>query len=359
MTRMTIDMGLMRGAVVALVAASAARVAPAQVVPVPARQTVKDTTVVLRMIDGTRIQADSIRVLLRAFEGEPLSSMQSEKMRRELDAMAIAFKSALGLAGGQRIIISGPDGIRQFGMLPAKGWIGLTTAGVHNDWDSDGHFVQYLDYPPIVSVDRRSPAQLAGILPGDTLVAYDGVDVVAHPINVTQLLTPERRLAVTVRRDGESKAFSLVVSRVPNTVFTRRLEPGDFPGFGEPVKNLPGDPDGVVAGPGRIAINMRGGRGGPFFVMTSDGVFGASLSPVPVELARTLKIEPGVLVNEVPDGTPASRCGLRAGDVIVSVEGQGVSSVDDVRKLAARHGESGVIKLQVMREHKVRAIIVK
>src|SRR5262249_38226148 len=153
-------------------------------------------TVVLR-VDGGKVSLDSLRVLLRVFDGQPLSSMQSEKMRHELDAMMIGFKAAAGLMG-RGIVVGDPDGFRQFA-FPAKGWIGLTTAGVHNDVErQDAHFVQYLDYPPIVAVERKGPAQLAGVLPGDTLVAYDGVDVVTTPINMTQLLTPEKKLTLTV-----------------------------------------------------------------------------------------------------------------------------------------------------------------
>jgi membrane-associated protease RseP (regulator of RpoE activity) len=369
MRQISIDTLLARGATAAMIAAAAVGTAGGQVAsagPVP--QVVKDT-IVVRARDGSRIQLDSIRVLMRVFEGEPLSSMQSEQMARKLNAMAIAFKTAAAVAGGgQRIFIAGPDGIRQFGIFPAKGWIGLTTGGVHSDWD-DGRFVQYLDYPPIVSVERRGPAQLAGIVPGDTLVAYDGVDVVAHPINVMQLLTPDRKIAVTVRRDGENKALSLVVGRIPNTVFTQRVGPiwpDEFPGFPESRGGSPGDPRvGVVAGvPFGGGDKVRrssvwGAGGGPFFTFTDAGVFGASLSPVGPDLARAFKIEVGVLVNDVPDDTPASRAGLKAGDVIVSVGGQSVSSVADVRKAAMLRGENRSVVLQVVRDKKTRAITVK
>ena len=31
--------------------------------------------------------------------------------------------------------------------------MGLTTGGVHDEWTSEGHFLRYFGYPPIVSVD--------------------------------------------------------------------------------------------------------------------------------------------------------------------------------------------------------------
>jgi membrane-associated protease RseP (regulator of RpoE activity) len=357
-------MHLMRGGVAALFAAGAAGSVRAQVVSVPARAAVRDTTLILR-VDGVKVPLDSIRVLLRAFDNEPLSSMQSARMRQELESMAIAFKTAMGAMGRGGIIVADPEAVRQLRMFPARGWIGLTTAGAHHDMEQPGiHLVQYFDYPPIVSVDRKSPAQIAGILPGDTLIAYDGVDVVAHPINVTQLLTPEKKLAVTVRREGETKAFTLTVGRAPNAVFTKRVLPDEAGPFPFPDPGMaPGDPARaiVAAAPrgGRIELREGPGGFGQVFMITPNGVFGASMSPVGADLARVYKLEPGVLVNEVPEDTPAFRSGLKAGDVILTVGGQAVASVDDVRKAAILRGENHALVLQVLRDKTKRTIIVR
>jgi membrane-associated protease RseP (regulator of RpoE activity) len=349
------------GGVAALFAAGALQSAGGQNPAAPPRA-VKDT-LVLRL-DGTKITMDSLRVLMRIFEGEPLSSMQSARIRREIDAAAIGAKIAAGLAGSGSIVVAGPDGIRQFGAFPAKGWIGLTTAGMHREIQRpDAHLVQYVDYPSIVSVERRGPAQLAGILPGDTLVAYDGVDVVAHPINMAQLLTPERKLDVTVRREGETRAFTLVVGRAPNGMFTRRVFPGEGPGFPFPEPTAaPVVTDRMVgAGPNRIEIVGGNGPGdvASIYMFSTNGVFGASMSQVGSELAKVWKIEPGVLVNDVPEDTPAYRAGLKAGDVILSVSGQPVASVNDVRKAAILRGENHTVTLQILRDKKTRAIIVR
>lgn len=365
MRRISIETLFARGGAAALLAAGAAWPVLAQVVPAAPARVVRDT-VVVRTFDGSRIP-DSLRVLIRAFDLEPFSSLQSARMKQELDALVrMGFGEAVRVrqASPSRspfIIITGSDGSRMGSIGSMRGWIGLTTGGVHNEW-SDGHFVQYLDYPPIVSVDRPSPAQAAGIVPGDTLVAYDGVDVVANRIDVAQLLTPDKRIAVTVRRDGENKAVTLTVARMPNT-FTRRLSAEELSGL--PLPGMPGmaPGDGPRVG-GRIGatgIEIRrvpGASSGQLFVFVT-GVLGASLSPVGPDLAKAWKIEPGVLVNEVPEGTPAFACGLRAGDVIVSVGGQAVTSVEDVRSLAMQRAENHQVTLQIIRDKKPRTITVK
>jgi S1-C subfamily serine protease len=94
-------------------------------------------------------------------------------------------------------------------------------------------------------------------------------------------------------------------------------------------------------------------------MITPNGVFGASMSPVGADLARVYKLEPGVLVNEVPEDTPAFRSGLKAGDVILTVGGQAVASVDDVRKAAILRGENHTLVLQVLRDKTKRTITVR
>jgi membrane-associated protease RseP (regulator of RpoE activity) len=351
MKTLSMDSVMVSGVVAALLAAGGGRAARAQGASAGPERQIKDTAVVRLKV--MRISVDS---LVRAIDAVPLWTKESERMRQELEQKVVELQMAFGNTG-QRIIFTTPGGPGAFKMLP-KGWIGITTAGVHHDWTSDGHLVQYLDYPPIVSVDRPSPAQTAGILPGDTLVAYDGIDVVAHPVNVTRLLIPEKRIAVTVRRDGENRAFMLVVGRPPNAAFVRGFIPGDGPDGPFPPFFPTGEPSTRIVPDG---FRGRGPASGQVFIFTT-GVFGANLSSVNADLARKLKIEVGVLVNEVPDGTPAARAGLEAGDVIVNVDGQPVSTVDGLRKLAMLHGESPEnrgVTLQVIRDKKTRSITVK
>jgi membrane-associated protease RseP (regulator of RpoE activity) len=361
MRPMSIDTLLVRGSIAALLVVGAVQPGRAQVVVAP--RSSKDTVVVKMFtsrgdsVRVVRITTDSIRDLMRAWEIEPLFSLQSARMSRELEALAAKIRTTMGGGGPGILITAGPDGINQFGPGMARGWIGITTGGVHNEW-ADGKFLQYLDYPPILTVERKSPAQIAGIVPGDTLVAYDGQDVVAHPINVTQLLTPDKRVAVTVRRDGEDKAFTITVGRAPNAVFLRRAWEGEGP--------FP--PDGPIMAAGGVGAGARATkhlelRAGPpmsgqIFAFRT-GVFGADVSNVGPDLAKALRIEPGVLVNEVPEDTPAFRMGLRAGDVIVSVAGQPVTRIDDVRTLAALRGDNRPLELQIIRDKKPRTITVK
>jgi len=57
----------------------------------------------------------------------------------------------------------------------------------------------------------------------------------------------------------------------------------------------------------------------------------------------------GVLVAEVKDGTPGKRAGLRAGDVLLSVDGDEVSSVWDVRKALSDRNKGEQVEIQIVR----------
>jgi len=57
----------------------------------------------------------------------------------------------------------------------------------------------------------------------------------------------------------------------------------------------------------------------------------------------------GVVVDAVSDGTLFQRAGLRAGDVIASVDGIRLRSLDDAANLYARASSASAITAQIVR----------
>ena len=60
----------------------------------------------------------------------------------------------------------------------------------------------------------------------------------------------------------------------------------------------------------------------------------------------------GVLITEVIEGTPAEKADLKAGDVIISVNGARVASVSDL----SRELEDDVVELEIVREQRVQTV---
>jgi S1-C subfamily serine protease len=66
----------------------------------------------------------------------------------------------------------------------------------------------------------------------------------------------------------------------------------------------------------------------------------------------------GVKVESVLDGSVFAKAGLRAGDVIASVEGRPLRSLDDVAALYARAGSLRAVTAQVVRGGKLLTLRV-
>jgi len=114
------------------------------------------------------------------------------------------------------------------------------------------------------------------------------------------------------------------------------------------------DMDGNVIGVNTAIFSPSGGNVGIAFDIPADtvksvveqlrdrgtvtrGWIGVQIQPVTAEIAENLNLKNarGALVAEPQAGSPAQRAGIKAGDVIVSVNGE---TVDDARSLARRIG---------------------
>jgi membrane-associated protease RseP (regulator of RpoE activity) len=76
------------------------------------------------------------------------------------------------------------------------------------------------------------------------------------------------------------------------------------------------------------------------YLLGSDRVAGAQVVDLQPELAEYFKVGGGVLVVDVPRGTPADIAGIRPGDVVVRLDKVGVRSVEDLRFGISQAGDS-------------------
>ena len=318
----------------------------------------RDSSTVVQVIVMTKGRIDTINTLMRSFEEARPGSPMWDSVRKAIEALMparVEFRRSEKMAPS---------------MAP-RGWIGINAGGVPRQEEIrlDGQYLTYFAYPTIVTVDAQSPAERAGIMPGDMLIAYNGIDVVRRPLNLSQLLVPEKKLGVTVRRDGETKDFAVTVARTPDRVSARRQAfDGELPMFPSDVDR--GRVEGMVQrsmvtnGSGGAAsgrIRARGGEmdlGNRMLVISSNGVLGASVSTVGPSLAKVLKLEMGVLVNDVPEETVAWKSGLRTGDVIVNVAGQPVASLNQLREMILVRAAERAVPLRVIRDKKPQDVNV-
>jgi S1-C subfamily serine protease len=352
-----------RGAVAALIALTTGSSLGAQVVAggiVQSRATIARDSALQVVMVMTKARMDSLAALMREFNVTARGTPEWIALKARIDSLVpsrgtVFFRTETGA-----------------GTSMPKGWIGINAIGPKSEMiNSNGYFVQYFDYPSIVAVDPDSPAQRAGIQPGDVLVGYDGVDVRGHRFDLTQMLVPEKKLAVAVRRDGEPKEYTLTILPAPVTVSDRRREIGQTE-----IRLRAGMPAGgageyhVEAARSAATVAGMAGAGGvgrantivPLrtWFFSPNGVLGAIMSTVSADLAKSLKIDPGILVNDVTDETPASRSGLKTGDVIINANGQPVVSVKQLQEILMTRVSAGerAVPLIVVRDKHQQKITV-
>ena len=236
-----------------------------------------------------------------------------------------------------------------------RGWLGIVVSGTAREprVENGELIIRYLTYPEIVSVEPSSPAEKAGLVPLDTLMAYDGRDVRDQDISLTKLLQPNKRVFVKIRRDGRTRDVPVTIADVPSRIRLRaesRLAPRAPGAEGGPmVLEFPSGagvrPPASPRAPMIFTPRPLAPTPGMIYTFGSSGVAGAELVPLTDGLARTVGIQRGVLVTRAPVGSPAHDSGLRDGDVIIRVAGEPVSTVNAVREqvqIAVDNGASSV-----------------
>ena len=201
-------------------------------------------------------------------------------------------------------------------LVAPSGYMGLSLSGAQiRIVTPDGVMTSHCEYPLVETVDVGSPAARAGLSAGDTLVAYNGRDVMQAAVNYAELITAGSTVKVRVRRAGRPR-------EVPVQVDARRDESA-----AAPVRlMLRGTPDRSAPFPPQLSLQMFSPNGVAVLA-------GAQFATMDVDFAQSLGLEPGVLVLRVPAGTPAADAGLKAGDVVRTVNGQAVRDVNVLRRV--------------------------
>ena len=172
----------------------------------------------------------------------------------------------------------------------------------------------------VQGVVPRSPAEKAGLKPGDVITHLNGkaVDSSGTLTRGVALVAPGQTANLTVLRGGEQKQFALKVAQRPEdeNAVARGDQPEQEQGGKEPTPKL-----------------------------------GLSLDQITPELQSQLGLDGNeglVVTNVVPEG-PADRANLRRGDVILEVNRQPVRKIDDVKAIIAKLKENDLVLLRVRR----------
>jgi serine protease Do len=190
----------------------------------------------------------------------------------------------------------------------------------------------------VTDVEPDSPAAKAGLKDKDVISQYDG-QAVEGTVQFRRLVRetpPGRTVVLVVSREGANQNISVELGD-RGAYFEKKMR-GRMRDFGS--MNFPPMPDfSVPSAPGIPDGHSHGG------IEWRTPILGINAEDLTPQLGAYFGAPDngGVLVREVRAGAPAEKAGLKAGDVIVKVDGEPVHSVADLRaELRERRGEKSV-----------------
>ena len=239
----------------------------------------------------------------------------------------------------------------EFLLFSSQGFLGVDLGEVDSDrakelTDKDGHGAE------VVMVDHDAPAGKSGLKVHDVILQLDGQPVE----NVDQL---RRRL----REMPSGRTITLLISRDSNRIyFTVKLCDRAVlqqQAWSEHI-GVPEPPPPTQAG--RESFIGPAASGATAFldsVIPKALYVGADVNPVRTQLADYFGVKSGtgLLVESVDYQSPAARAGLKAGDVVVKVNAQPMTSRSDWLK-AIRNHRGQQVQLTVMRNKQEQILMM-
>ena len=195
-----------------------------------------------------------------------------------------------------------------------RGWLGVTIQSL----DADLATALELGEPEgalVAEIAEGSPAEDAGLAPGDVLTAVDGqpITTLRDATRAIAAISPGSEVRVDVLRAGAPETFEVVLATAPTDDLTA-----------------------VQVGDGEKA----------------EPKIGLHLAELDAADKARLAIDNGVRVAAVEPGSPASTKGIQAGDIILAVGGQTVGKAQDVVALVKSGMTAGdrALLLELLRD---------
>ncbi len=198
-------------------------------------------------------------------------------------------------------------------------------------WQIDHARAKQLHLPDTMGVEvtlvrKDSPAEHAGLRPGDVITKYgdtrvEGIDQFSEMVRDTPA---GQKVTLEVYRGGTPQ---MITAKIASSAGL------------EPVPGIIVPPPGVIPDLPRSMTTWR------------SPVLGVDAEALEGQLAGYFGVKEGVLVRSVIAGSAAEKAGLKAGDVILSVDGHEVATPTDVTaRLRELTGNS--VKVALMRDHR-------
>ncbi|HEX3106015.1 MAG TPA: PDZ domain-containing protein [Terriglobales bacterium] len=261
-------------------------------------------------------------------------------MKRKTQILAIAalFLAATGMPAkvgaepeGQHYVFYGDES------GGGGSYLGVDTRDITTDRMADLH-VKDESGVEVTMVDQDAPAGKAGLREHDVILSINDqkIESVEQLRRVVHEIPPGRSVTIGISRAGQPMTLKAqLAERNMDRSFNFSMPPINIPAIHIPPINMP-----EIDVPTVVVMHSP----------HNSGMMVENLTPQLGEFFG-VKSANGVLIRSVERGSRAEQAGFRAGDVIVKVDGSGVSDCSDfTRLLRERKGTKAAVT--VMRDRK-------
>ncbi len=216
-----------------------------------------------------------------------------------------------------------------------RGWLGVYVQNITKDI-KEAMDLKSKKGVLVRDVVEDSPADEAAIKGKDVILVFNGkkVDDSDDLIRLVRETSPGEEANLLIVRDGKEKSVSVILGKVPkDELHVLQYSPEDkkFKTYSYSFSAFSGNRIGVKV------QDLTEQLGEHFGVKDGEGA----------------------LITEVDEDGPAYQAGLKAGDVIVEVDGEGVDDVDELRKEISDKDEGDKVEINVIRDRQPKTFTVE
>lgn len=275
-----------------------------------------------------------------------------------------------------RVWVNGQDVSDRFApLLQRRARLGVTVNLEARDSDARGAY--------LTAVTPGGPADKAGLRAGDVITRLDGQALVVQGakaaesesapglrlIELAAKLEPNDTIPVEYLRGDARRTTSLVtgddrilITEGEGNLFRFRMPDREFawsmPGL-RLEREGPGGEEGLLRRRIEVAPRVefrREGPGGVVMAFGGSSLWDLELAPITEDLGWYFGTSEGTLVIKAP---ASSSLGLKAGDVILSVDGRKPSSPSSLLRILRSYEQGESFKLEIMRQKRRETITGK